>query len=276
MSLGMSPFCITFKMSLDQCRLHKEINLDWKALKTLCRIQLLLLKLRNGIEAAKTQGQFSLILYDGNCMSDGIYIDFEGNKDKPPTFLGVLERSSGVETFRQYILEDVFAPLAPSAKHPQLIVDTIQNVLRGIDDRHNKNTPVYAWSTREQTAIDGLLFNSELSKQWAGRVIDAKQLARRWARIEFPNHQFKKTEFRGRHTLDQYLDLIEYNVPTVQGAGKTGVRLTSLRETLIKGQPIESWPPSKKKYWTNLLAHNMHDCYGMMAIIDRISADAKS
>ena len=44
---------------------------------------------------------------------------------------------------------------------------------------------------------------------------------------------------------------------------------------LNNGQPFETWPPSKKKYWTNLLAHNKHDCYGMMSIIDRIAADTK-
>jgi hypothetical protein len=207
--------------------------------------------------------------------STEIFIDFEGNKDKPPTFLGVLERGTEGETFHQYVLEDVFEVLVPSERHPQLKVDSLSNVLKDIDIRHGRHAPIYAWSSREQTAINELLAHTEISAQWANRIIDAKTLAKRWARTTFPDHQFKKTEFRGRHTLDQYLDLINYTVPTVHGADKTGDRLRSLRETLIKEQPFESWPPSKKKYWTNLLAHNMHDCYGMMAIIDRISANQK-
>lgn len=204
-----------------------------------------------------------------------IFIDFEGNKDKQPTFLGVLERGRDGETFHQYILEDLFEVLAPSERHPQLRVNSLSSVLEDIDLRYGQNSVIYAWSSREQTVIDELLEGTALSAQWAHRITDAKQLAKRWARATFPDHQFKKTEFRGRHTLDQYLDLIEYTVPTVQGAGKTGTRLRSLRETLVKGQPFESWRPSKKKYWTNLLAHNRHDCYGMMAIIDRIAADSK-
>jgi hypothetical protein len=201
-------------------------------------------------------------------------MDFEGNMDKPPTLLGVLERSAEANTFHQYILEDVFAPLAQSEKHPQLRVDSLDNILKNIDIRHGQSAAIYAWSSREQTAIDELLFDAKLATQWHDRIIDAKQLAKRWARIRFPNHQFEKKEFRGRHTLDQYLNLIDYRVPTVHGAGKTGARLRLLRETLINGQIYETWPPSKKRYWTNLLAHNMHDCYGMMAIIDRISEDA--
>ena len=203
-----------------------------------------------------------------------IFIDFEGNKGKTPTLLGVLERTTNFEIFHQYILEDIFAVLSPSEKHPQLLVDSLENILKDLDTRHGVNAIVYAWSSHEQTAIDELLSDAELSSQWTDRIIDAKKLAQRWAKVTFPNHQFKKTERRGRHTLDQYLDLIKYKVPTVHGAGQTGKRLRSLRETLIKGQPFESWPTSKKKYWTNLLAHNKHDCYGMMAIIDRISADS--
>jgi hypothetical protein len=204
-----------------------------------------------------------------------IFIDFEGNKDKPPTFLGVLERANGSEVFHQYILEGIFSSLAPSERHPQLRVESLTNVLEDIDSRFGENVTIYAWSSREQTAIDEMLSTTALSSQWANRIVDAKKLAKRWARVTFPDHEFKKMEFRGRHTLDQYLDLIDYSVPTVHGAGKTGTRLTSLRETLMKGQPFESWPPHKKKYWTNLLAHNKHDCYGMMSIIDRISADKK-
>lgn len=205
-----------------------------------------------------------------------IFIDFEGNKDKPPTFLGVLERTADNEIFRQYILEDAFAVLAPSDQHRQLRIASLAEILEGIDARYGQDAVVYAWSSREQTAIDELLEGVALSTQWTNRITDAKQLAKRWAHAAFPDHEFKKTEFRGRHTLDQYLELIDYKVPTVQGAGKTGSRLRSLRETLNSGQLFETWPPSKKKYWTNLLAHNRHDCYGMMSIIDRISAGTKN
>ena len=176
-----------------------------------------------------------------------IFIDFEGNKDKPPTFLGVLERAADSEMFRQYILEDVFAVMSPSDQHQQLHIASLGKILEDIDLRYGQNSLIYAWSSREQTVINELLEGTALSAQWANRITDAKQLAKRWAREAFPNHEFRKTEFRGRHTLDQYLELIDYKVPTVHGAGKTGTRLRSLRETLVKGQPFETWPPSKKK-----------------------------
>ena len=203
--------------------------------------------------------------------STQIYIDFEGNKDSPPTFMGVLECTENTESFYQYILEDEFKILAPSAQHQQLRAGTIDSILSSIQDQHLAETPIYAWSSHEQDVIDNLLSGISLNASWNNRVIDAKKIAKRWARIKFPDHQFEKTDFRGRHTLDQYLELIGYKVPTVHGAGKTGSRLTKIREMISTGRSFDDWPPSIKSHWTKLLAHNMHDCYGMKAIVDAIT-----
>jgi hypothetical protein len=110
-----------------------------------------------------------------------------------------------------------------------------------------------------------------LESSWSERITDAKQLAKRWARVKHPDHKFEKKDFRGRHTLDQYLELIDYTVPKVHGAGKTGSRLTKIREMISTGRAFDDWPPSIKSHWTKLLAHNMHDCFGMKAIIDAIN-----
>jgi hypothetical protein len=206
--------------------------------------------------------------------SSEIFIDFEGNKDLPPTLLGVLERSEGNDTFHQYVLEDSFVPLATSPKHKQLLTGSIGEILEDLDARFSPETPIYAWSSHEQLVVNELLEGSDLAALWKSRITDAKKLAKQWARKHHPNHTFVKKEFRSRHTLDQYLSLIEYVVPTVHAAGRTGHRLRSLRETLVSARPLETWPPSLNRYWTNLLAHNMHDCYGMMAVIDRVKTDS--
>jgi hypothetical protein len=203
--------------------------------------------------------------------STQIYIDFEGNKDSPPTFIGVLECTDNSESFYQYILEDGFKILAPLAQHQQLKAGTIDSILTSIHSRYSAETPIYAWSSHEQDVIDILLSGTSLSTSWNNRIIDAKKIAKRWARTKFPEHQFEKTDFRGRHTLDQYLELIGYKVPTVHGAGKTGSRLTKIREMITTGRTFDNWPPSIKSHWTKLLAHNMHDCYGMKAIVDAIT-----
>lgn len=203
--------------------------------------------------------------------STRIYIDFEGNKDLPPTFIGVLECTDNTERFYQYILEDAFKILAPSAQHHQLRSEKIGSILSSLYDRHPTDTPIYAWSTHEQAMIKTLVTGSHLESVWSDRITDAKQLAKRWARVKYPDHKFEKKDFRGRHTLDQYLELIDYTVPKVHGAGKTGSRLTKIREMISTGRTFDDWPPSIKSHWTKLLAHNMHDCYGMKAIVDAIN-----
>ena len=137
---------------------------------------------------------------------------------------------------------------------------------------NTSNTPIYAWSSHEQSLIAESIVNNDLAHLWNNRIIDAKKRAKRWAKIAYPGHKFETMPFRGRHTLDQYLELIGYKVPTVHGAGKTGARLTVIREMISTGRMFDDWPPSVKSHWTKLLAHNKHDCFGMMAIVDAMNS----
>ncbi len=201
-----------------------------------------------------------------------VFIDFEGDSKNPPTFIGVLERDNGIDGFVQFILEETFRPLSTTSGRHELRAKSLEDILRDIDKKHGQNSRVYAWSSREQLAINEILATSDIASSWENRVIDAKKLAKTWARHRFPNHEFTRTEFRGRHTLDQYLKLIEYDVPVIHGPGKTGSRIRAIRALLQRGKPYDTWTPVQKRYWANLLAHNKHDCYGMMALIDRVVA----
>lgn len=199
-----------------------------------------------------------------------IFIDFEGNKDRFPTFLGVLECDQKGENFIQYVLEPCFHAIAPSSKHPTLISSTLTEVLEDLSERFDEQTPIYAWSTHEQQVISAHVTGSTLEIEWGERISDAKKEAKRWARRIHPHHEFKKMEGRGKNTLDQYLDLIGYKVPLVHGAGKTGQRITSMRTMLETGRQFEDWPPGLKGHLTKLLAHNYHDCYGLKALLEQV------
>jgi hypothetical protein len=202
-----------------------------------------------------------------------IFIDFEGNKDQFPILMGVLIQHLADQTFHQYILDETFYSLAPSAKHPQLINSTLDAVLHRLSDDFHKSVPIYSWSTHEQQVIDEYLDGNHLSTVWLNRVTDAKISAKKWARAIHPDHSFIKKEWRGKHTLDQYLNLIDYKVPTIHGPGLTGQRISRVRKMLDSGRSPEDFPRSIKTYWTNLLAHNKHDCYGLMALMDHVNSD---
>jgi hypothetical protein len=203
-------------------------------------------------------------------MNGGIYIDFEGSANRSPTLLGVLVSTSRGETFTQYVLEEEFHRLVPNVRHPQLLNSSLSEILQMIDREH-PTTPVYAWSTHEQTLINEMTSGNPIQDNWSTRVIDAKKIARTWVRKQFPDHEFKKTDFRGAHTLDQYLLLTGYKVPPIHGPGLTGGRIADLRKALLKDQPVQEWSRGKKTAWTNLLRHNEHDCRGMKHVIDTIA-----
>jgi hypothetical protein len=202
--------------------------------------------------------------------AEAIYIDFEGSAKDSPTLLGVLISTSGEETFTQYVLEEDFHRLVPDVRHPQLLISSLSEILQVLDREH-PTTPVYAWSTHEQTLINEMTSGNPIHDNWSARVIDAKKIASTWVRKQFPNHEFKRTSFRGTHTLDQYLSFTGYTVPHIHGPGLTGRRIAALRKALLKDQPVQEWSRGKKTAWTNLLRHNEHDCRGMKHIIDTIA-----
>lgn len=201
-----------------------------------------------------------------------IFIDFEGNKDQFPTLLGVLVHEESGESFHQYILDDLFHSLSPSSRHPQLINQSLEVVLRNLSDRYEKSVPIYSWSTHEQQVIDEYLSETQLNTEWVNRITDAKVSAKKWARAHCPDHSFIKKERRGKHTLDQYLALTGYQVPIIHGSGQTGNRISGVRQMLEAGRTPDNFPPRIKRKWTNMLAHNRHDCYGLMHLMNVVNA----
>jgi hypothetical protein len=195
-----------------------------------------------------------------------IFIDFEGNRDEHPVILGVLEHSSGQPVFTQWILDPLFQPLAEH--NERLRAGSLTDVLTRIDREHGVSSSVYAWSTHEQQVITGAELPADLLASWSDRVIDAKVVAKRWARIAHPEFKPARIAGRGRHTLDQYLDLANYAVPRMHGAGNTGSRLRSLRTALEKGKTFSQLTSVQKAKWTNLLEHNRHDCFGMARLVE--------
>ena len=202
-----------------------------------------------------------------------IFIDFEGNKDKFPVILGVLVHEESGETFHQYILDELFHPLSPSSRHPQLVNQSLEVVLRNLADKYERTTPIYSWSTHEQQVIDEYLAGTPLGSEWIDRITDAKISAKKWARQTYPNHNFVRKELRGKHTLDQYLELINYSVPKIHGTGLTGKRISHVRAMLEKGRTPENFPRGVKTNWTNMLAHNRHDCFGLKALMDHVNSN---
>lgn len=197
-----------------------------------------------------------------------VFIDFEGRKDQHPVLLGVLICGESSSQFTQHIIDHRFKPLATLRE--STCASTLVEALETIPP----DLPVFAWSKHESAVLTSLASGSSVILGMASRVRDAIEVARPWARTQAPAWSPVSTRFRGRHTLDQYMKRVGYQVPTVHGPMNTGKRLAETAVLLDRGKPYEAWTPTQKSKWTNVLEHNRHDCYGMQAVLERIWSSA--
>ena len=80
----------------------------------------------------------------------------------------------------------------------------------------------------------------------------------------------------GRYRLAPIMALAGYEVPAIHGPELTGRRLRYLRSQLEKrAGSYAALTRCTKAKWTNVLKHNLHDCYGMRSV-DRAAAAASS
>lgn len=197
-----------------------------------------------------------------------VYIDFEGRKDQHPVLLGVLICGESSKHFMQHIIDERFDSLAPHR------TSTCSSSLVGALETIPADLPVYAWSKHESAVLTSLAGGSALILQMASRIRDAIEVAKPWARTQAPEWSPVSTRFRGRHTLDQYMKRVGYQVPAIHGPMNTGKRLAETAVLLDRGKPYEAWTATQKSKWTNVLEHNRHDCYGMQAVLERIWSEA--
>mgnify|MGYP005635296451 FL=1 len=205
-----------------------------------------------------------------------IYVDFEGTAVDPPSLLGVLWFSdSGERFFKQLILEEALWPMVvgkPRTEYGPCVKETWEGLegLRRLSQEENRL--IIAWSTHESSElaqrVDGL------DGEWfSENVVNAIPIAKFWKKKAFPEVVFKKSPKKwkmGKNSLDQYMRLIDYQVPKAFGPGNSASRIRAVREMLLKkGGDYSLLTPTAKGKWTKALLHNWHDCNGMREVMIR-------
>ncbi len=199
-----------------------------------------------------------------------IYIDFEGNVDAPPVLLGThCEDSESTGRMEHIVHDPTFWPLTAEAQSPSVaaqsvVAATLVDTLAAVQHRAiTENRRVISWSRREADAIRASGCSDETLHFFEEHLVDAKVIAKNWKRRAHPGHRWSRLPRVGIHTLDRYMALVGYAVPTAHRPGKTGTRLRSIRTRLDSGKPLTR---GLRAHWTKLLNHNFHDCRGMRAV----------
>jgi hypothetical protein len=200
----------------------------------------------------------------------GLFIDFEGNKDREPSLLGSYWIDGGRPRFKQYVMEPRFWLLAEMGLRPTMHAQALMpcnfsEALQGLAYRaQSENRLLFAWSSREIKAIQRYLHDPELVAWYEANLVNVLKLAKSWKRRVHPGVVWKRRDrFNPVHSLERYQKLCCYLVPAVHRTGRTGKRLQRLRARLAAGHPLTA---RLKGHWTKLLNHNFHDCRGMREV----------
>ncbi len=196
---------------------------------------------------------------DKHQISRAIFLDYEGNIDKPPTLLGW--RVDG-ETFGA-IVEPLFsicelrfhAKYVVSLDHKDLVSDLIQ---RAFDE----NRCIVTWSQHDLYVMKVAIAPSH-SKKLATVYRNALTTARPW-------HRKKYGETAAVASLSYFRDLFALKVPERFDSGIVGSTLGLIRSQLKEGRSYSELTPRARKGWVSVVRHNEYDLIHMEKIIKHI------
>jgi len=187
-----------------------------------------------------------------------LYIDFEGQKDKPPVLLGCATRTGDASAPKpwQYVTDLAFEPLAVLGGIEAL--DLPAAIERILHRAEAKDRQIVAWSERELDVVRD--YCPEFLERFESRYVNARTYAVRWRN---KCHGGQKPE---TNRLAAYMALIGHAVPTVAGPGEVGETLARIRKSLEKGQGVAGLTADQLRRWDVLREHNAHDCVGMRKV----------
>jgi hypothetical protein len=181
-----------------------------------------------------------------------LYIDFEGEKDRPPVLLGVHRRGHGDRPHVQaHIVDRAFGIFGTA---PITLGDAVLNVVQRAEHGDRR---IVAWTEHELDVIHRDLDDALLVARFEARFANARRVAERWRNRD---HGGKKPH-DGR--LASYVALIDYSVPVEAGSGDVGQTIRDIRGRIDRGLPPT---PGQVERWRRLVEHNRHDCIAMRRV----------
>lgn len=182
-----------------------------------------------------------------------LYIDFEGEKGKPPVLLGVHRRGQGGRPYvHVHILDAAFAPPPESSL---TLRASIENVVTRAE---HGNRRIVSWSEHDLRVVRTLAEETpELVGRFEARYANALGVAEWWRNKLYGGGKPDP----GR--LADYLALIDYAVPADAVGGDVGDVIRDIRSRRERDlEPTEG----QRERWVRLVEHNRHDCVGMRRV----------
>ena len=187
--------------------------------------------------------------------SRALYIDFEGRKDLPPVLLGA-SRFGSAHRVHQYVTDPHFAAIADAE---ELEVMTLgEGVERIIQRAEKHDRQIVAWTEHELDVVRRWV--PEHLDRFERRYRNALGVAKYW------RNTCHETAKPSNGALVGYLDLVGYRVPEAAGVGRAAQTLDILGRAFDRGRTASQLTANQRQRWTDLRAHNAHDCAGMRQV----------
>jgi hypothetical protein len=193
--------------------------------------------------------------------------------------LGVLYQDGDGLTFRQFVFDPIFESAIEAKSresgHGYCTLIPVEEVLRTLAEMsESENRVIVAWSTREIDAIESQLTSSDHPNVIRRRMHNGIKTGSRWRNRFHPDAVFPIDFRRRRNALQNYFELIDYDVPRIFGPGTAAKRVRDVRNQLVRhGGDYSKLTRVAKGKWSKLLSHNYHDCVGMREVIIRATRE---
>jgi len=213
----------------------------------------------------------------------GIYIDFEGGGPVRRSFLGIWwQHDDGNPAYRIDLLDTVLWPLADidhDSYRQHFACADLTDTLQELKTRAKaEERLVFAYSEYENRMIEDHLGNCSLNDWWQENLVDGRKVAKRWKtgknkkskqQIVFPPKEGQTTQ---NHSLQNFLRLIDYHVPTDYSVGVVATALDLVR-TELQSTTEATLSDEAAHAWKQAVMHNLHDCLGLRKLMIRCGTD---
>ena len=189
-----------------------------------------------------------------------IYIDYEGNMDRPPTLLGWYVDG----TYHASIIEPLFATCSNRYRTKGIYVtDHEKLALRLLEQAEEEKRLIVSWSEHDYLHMCKILNSiDEARLQLVYR--NAIKTAKPWYRNKFGSLTEKAK-------LQFFEDLLGFYVPERFGLGLVGESLRLIREQIEKGRTYIDLTKAAKNGWISVVRHNKFDLQGMAFVLNAIT-----
>ena len=187
-----------------------------------------------------------------------LYIDFEGQKDRPPVLLGCTRRSrrSQIPGIWQAVTDPAFESLADEDGIESLeLSDAVERILQRAE---SKDRMIVAWSEHELGVVRDHC--PDKLERFQARYINARLVAVHW------RNKCHGGEKPSSNALADYLALIGHTVPQGAGPGLAGATIAVVRKALERDRGVAGLTENQRRRWRDLREHNRHDCAGMRRV----------